>query len=66
MAKLETQALITVEKEDRKYSFECAHNSNLGEIYDVLQEMKYYIYQRIQELEANQSEKKVEPIQEAN
>ena len=64
MAKLETQAVILVEKEDRRYTFGCAHNSNLGEIYDVLQEMKYYVYQKIKEIES-ENEKKVESIQEA-
>jgi len=57
MAEVITQAAIVVKKEDRVYTFECANSSSLGEIYDALQEMRTYIVNRIQEVEAAQNPK---------
>lgn len=59
MADISSIARISVKKEERLYTFECENNSNIGEIYDVLQEMKNCIFQQIQQNE--QSQKKEEP-----
>lgn len=44
-----TQAALSVKKEDRIYHFYCANNANLGELYDVLNEMRAYVLQRIKD-----------------
>jgi len=62
---IQTQAVVLVKKDDRTYSFVCANNSTLGEVYDVIQEMRSYIFERIKEVEQKQNEKKIEPMQEA-
>lgn len=50
MLKLDTHAAIIIEKDDRKHVYYCPNNSNLGEIFDALTEMRAYIAQRIQEV----------------
>lgn len=55
MLEVTNQAVITVKKEERLHSFECALNSTLGEIFDVLTEMRGYVVQKMQEADkANQ------------
>lgn len=41
--------MLEVEKEDRKYQFHLPPNGNLGEIHDVLFQMRSYIIEKIQE-----------------
>lgn len=65
MIDVKTQAVITVRKDDKVHAYHCPNNSNLGEIYDALNEMRSYIVQKIQEIERSQKpaeQTKVESI----
>lgn len=49
MLKVDTHAALIKEIDNRKHTYYCANNSTLGEIFDVLTEMRAYIAQRIEE-----------------
>jgi len=55
MAEVKQKIVLEVKKEDRIYGFECAASGSLGEIFDVLQEMKAFVVQKLNE--AQQAEK---------
>jgi len=60
MAEVKQKIVLEVKKEDRIYGFECASNASLGEIFDVLQEMKTFVVQKLNE--AQQAEKSAEEL----
>lgn len=49
MVKIETKAVISVQKEDRVHEYLCMHTTNLGEIFDVLSEMQAMIIEKMKE-----------------
>ncbi len=62
MVKLNTKTFLQVTKGERIYSFECNSDSPLGEIHDVLLEMKGYVVQRASD--AHEQDKPVTPVAE--
>lgn len=56
---LKNSVKLQVEKNERKYSFDCEPNAPLGEIFDVLCEMREYILNRMNDA-VKQAEKKDE------
>lgn len=62
LSMLKTNAILEIKKEDRIYTLSLPHNSPLGEIHDVLIEMKNFVVNKITEI--NQIEKPKEMIQE--
>jgi hypothetical protein len=56
MMKIDTHATMIVKIEDRLHTYYCANNSNLGEIYDALNEMRAYILQRMHESDQKKTE----------
>lgn len=63
MVKLNNKTVLEVTKNERKYSLECDAASPLGELHDVLVEMKGYVVQRFQDVQ--DQEKKTEASKEA-
>ncbi len=62
MVKLNNKTVLEVKRNERVYSLECNADSPLGELHDVLVEMKGYVVQRAQDVQ--DQEKKVEkPIE---
>jgi hypothetical protein len=57
---LKNKINLEINKEDRVYNFECDPTAPLGEIYDVLTQMKSFILEKISEAEkiSNENEKK--------
>ena len=49
MVKLNNKTVLQVTKNERVYSLECDANSSLGELHDVLVEMRGYVIQRAQD-----------------
>lgn len=64
MVDVTTQAAITVKKEDRTHIYNCPGNASLGEIFDVLQELKAYVVQRINEAQKSEQTPVKEPSNE--
>lgn len=62
MLKLNNKTVIEVTKNERVYSLELSADSPLGELHDVLVEMRGYVIQRAQD--AQEQEKRAEkPIE---
>ena len=62
MVKLNNKTVLEVRKDERIYILECDANSSLGELHDVLVEMRGYVIQRAQD--AQEQEKRSEkPIE---
>ena len=53
---MKTKTVLEIEKENRSYHFICENTSPLGEVYDVLFEMRQDILQRMQKV--NEEEQK--------
>lgn len=47
--KILNNSILEVKKGDNEYGFHCAGNSPLGEVYDVLSEMRNYVGGRLVE-----------------
>lgn len=58
MVKLNNKTVLEVKKDERIYTLECDANSSLGELHDVLVEMRGYVIQRAQD--AQEQEKPAE------
>lgn len=54
---LKNKTTLEIKKEERIYQFIIEPTSPLGEIFDVLCQMKAYVLQVIQETEKNQEKK---------
>lgn len=52
---IKTKTILQIKK-TREYKFECENESALGEIFDVLSEMRGYILQRMKDDEAKKQE----------
>lgn len=53
---LKSTIKLQIEKEDRKYTFECEPNSSLGEIYDSLIEMVNFVMGKMREAQPQKPE----------
>jgi hypothetical protein len=53
---LKNKALLEVKKDERVYQFYLSPESSLGEAFDVMNEMRAYIIERMVELEKAQKE----------
>jgi len=53
---LKQKTLLEVKRDDREYVLECAPDSPLGQLYDVLNEMRSYIITRITDEQKAQQE----------
>ena len=56
MAEIKNKTIIDVSRDSRKYYFECAPDAQLGEIFDVLCEMRGHVIDLIQK--ANDAKEK--------
>lgn len=65
MAEIKNKTIIDVSRDNRKYYFECAPDAQLGEIYDVLCEMRGYVLNLIQKSEDSQKSEEVNNAQPA-
>jgi hypothetical protein len=61
---IKQKTTLEIEKEKRRYTFECEPDSPLGEIYDVLTQMKAYVTQTILDLEAKSKSEQEAPAKE--
>lgn len=59
--KIENETVIKVTKNDRLYTFTLHPESTLGEVHDVLCDMKSYVVRLIVEQEARDRDKLQEP-----
>lgn len=50
---------LEIEKEERLYCFECPNTSPLGEVYDVLVQMQFYILEKMKEATSKKEDKDV-------
>lgn len=55
---LKAKTVLEIKKNERVYSFELAPDSPLGEVHDVLVEMKHYVVQRITEHQSKENQAK--------
>lgn len=60
---IKNQTILEVIKENRSYQLQCEPTSPLGELHDVLSEMKYFIVKMITDA---QEKEKSEPIESDN
>ncbi len=54
---IKQKTVLEIEVNERTYSFECDPSSPLGEIFDVLTQMKAFVVQKINESEVVKEEK---------
>lgn len=59
---LKQKSILEVKIADRNYEFQCDGSAPLGEIHDVLCQMKQYIVQRIVDAEKTEEVKEPEVV----
>jgi hypothetical protein len=53
---IKNKIVLEIEKNERKYQLELAHDSPLGEVFDILCMMKSYVIERINESQKKKQE----------
>lgn len=55
---IKNKIAFEIKKEERLYNFYCDPESPLGEIFDVLSSMRSMVFEKLKEVEKQNSEKK--------